>query len=72
MFDHYYLSEATEHFVKERIANAEKQRATHQAHLQRRARARLRRAVALSLRDGLGRSELAHELSTALYKKSNT
>jgi hypothetical protein len=53
----------------ERLAAAERQRQLQRAHLHDKAWSRLRRAVALALREGLDRGEVAHEVSSALQDR---
>jgi hypothetical protein len=70
MHETYFLFEMAQAIATERIADAEKERATHRAHLRNRAEARLQRAVALSRRDGLDRGTVARELATLLSDRS--
>jgi hypothetical protein len=70
MHETYFLFEMAQAIAAERIADAEKERATHRAHLRSRAEARLQRAVTLSRRDGIDRGTVARELATLLSDRS--
>jgi hypothetical protein len=52
--------------IEERLDEVERLRQIHRVEVQRKAWIRVKRAVELSLRDGLDQGELAHELSTRL------
>jgi hypothetical protein len=70
------MNEAYFHFgmaqaiATERIADAEKERTIHRAHLRNRAETRLQRAVALCRRDGLDQATVAREIATLLSDRS--
>ena len=70
MHETYFLFEMAQAIATERIADAEKERATHRAQLRNRAETRLQRAVALCRRDGLDRGTVARELATLLSDRS--
>ena len=69
MHDTYFLYSGAARIVEDRLAEAEKLRRAHRAHVQSKAWARLRRAVELGRRQGLDGEELAHELFTSLGEK---
>jgi hypothetical protein len=70
MYDTHFLFDHAQAIAEQRIADAEKERAFHRAHLRGRAEARLRKAVALCRRDGLDRGTVARELATLLHDRS--
>lgn len=63
MYDTYLLHETAQAMVAERIAEAERRRASYRVHVRNRAQTRLHRAVAVARRDGLGNDIVAQELS---------
>lgn len=63
VYDTYLLHDTAQAMVAERIAEAERRRASYRAHIRNRAEARLHRAVAIARRDGLGEDIVARELS---------
>ncbi|GEM_PF-1996670 len=67
MYDTHLIHGATAtRSIEERLDEAERLRQIHRVEVQRKAWIRVKRAVELSLRDGLDQGELAHELSTKL------
>jgi hypothetical protein len=70
MFDTYSLFGTALAIANERIADAERERAIHRAHLRNRAQTRLHRAVTLGQRDGLNQSAVARELSALLSERT--
>jgi hypothetical protein len=70
MHETYFLFQMAQAIATERIADAEKERATHRAQLRNRAETRLQRVVALCRRDGLDRGTVARELATLLSDRS--
>ncbi len=63
MYDTYLLHETAQAMVAERIAEAERRRASYRIRVRNRAEMRLRRAVSVARRDGLGEDIVARELS---------
>ncbi len=70
MYEMYYLFDHAKAMADQRIADAEKERAIHRAHLRDRAETRLHRAVDLCRRDGLDHGTVARELATLLRDRS--
>lgn len=63
MYDAYSLCETAQALVAERLAEAERRRETHRAHIRTRAEARLHRAVTVARRAGLDDDTVARELA---------
>jgi len=63
MYSMYSQCETAQALVAERLADAERKRATYHAHVRTRAEARLHRAVVIARRAGLDEDVVARELA---------